>query len=558
MRRTSLFTTFAALALTVFVSPELAAQRRRAAGPGPGPAPAPDTSITHFATASNCISCHDGMRTTSGEDLSLVSQWQRSLMRHAFVDPFWQAKVRSETIRIPALAAFIEDKCVTCHAPMAYTEAKKRGQQARIFGDGFANPAHPYHAIAMEGVGCTLCHQIQNTADLGTPAATSGHFSIADAASVDGRRIYGQYTDPFTRPMIGAVDYLAVYGSHMDTSAVCATCHDLETDYVNEAGQVVSTPETRFPEQMPYSEWLHSDFAPAGRTYTPCQRCHMTSAGNAQIAWRPPWLPVRSNVAPHQFRTENATMIRILDTFSEELGVPGTDLDQAMEENAEYLATAADLEPVTASLKDGVLTATIRVINNTAHKLPTSLPARRVYLHATIRDASGTVVFESGGLAADGSIIGVDADVDLLNCESHHDVITSPEQVQVYEAIMQTVETDVTYTFLRAAAFRKDNRIPPRGFDIASVPAKIKPAGACLTDANFTGGSDEVTYRVSNLRGERFTMVVELRDQPISYAVVRDLRTNAADAYVARFLRMYETVPVRTEILAEATFTVTR
>ena len=547
----------AALVLLLMAAGAVGGQQRavgRGPGPGPGPAPGPGPgpapTTAHFLVSSHCESCHDAIVTTSGAQLLQVDEWRRSMMRHAFVDPLWQAKVRSEMRRIPGLASFIEAKCVTCHAPMAWTEATKGGSPVKVFDDGFLDPDHPYHAIAMEGVGCTLCHQIQDTPELGTSEGSSGNFSIADADDPDGRWIYGQYQNPVARPMLGSTGYQAVYGAHIEESALCGSCHDLETDYVDAAGNIASTPSTRFPEQMPYTEWLYSDFGPAGSN-TSCLECHMANAGTSKISRSPRWLGTRENVAHHPFRSENTTMLRILDTFAGELGVSGEDLDEALTDASEYLASGGSVQIVDAALEQSVLEVTVRVVNHTAHKMPTSLPSRRAYLHVIVRDAAGTIVFESGRLNADHTIAGVDADANPAAYEPHYDLITSQDQVQVYEAIMRNVEGGLTYTLLRASGFLKDNRLLPAGLDPATAPERIRPAGACLTDEDFTGGSDEVTYRIANLTGNRYSVVVELLDQPIAYPFIRDLQTDMDDVYVARFMRMWETVPATAEVIGE-------
>ena len=60
------------------------------------------------------------------------------------------------------------------------------------------------------------------------------------------------------------------------------------------------------------------------------------------------------------------------------------------------------------------------------------------------------------------------------------------------------VDTDnrVNYTLLRAAAYVKDNRLTPVGFDKNLVPDDVRVSGAAFSDANFNGGSDVITYRI--------------------------------------------------------------
>ncbi len=54
---------------------------------------------------------------------------------------------------------------------------------------------------------------------------------------------------------------------------------------------------------------------------------------------------------------------------------------------------------------DRQLLVTVSVSNLTGHKLPTAYPSRRVWIRLIARDASGQVVFESGGFDRRGRIV---------------------------------------------------------------------------------------------------------------------------------------------------------
>ena len=175
-------------------------------------------------------------------------------------------------------------------------------------------------------------------------------------------------------------------------------------------------------------------------------------------------------------------------------------------------------------MTDRVLEAEIQVEVLTGHKFPTSIPTRRAWLHFVVKDSSGQVIFESGKQNPDGSIQGNAADADPLAYEPHYEVITQPDQVQIYEGIMQNSDKEVTYTLLRAGSFAKDNRLLPVGADKENLPADIAVYGLAAQDANFVGGGDLVRYQVDTGGYEGpFTVSVELLYETLSYRFVQDL-----------------------------------
>jgi len=216
------------------------------------------------------------------------------------------------------------------------------------------------------------------------------------------------------------------------------------------------------------------------------------------------------------------------------------------------LASAADIEILSQSLVNGELTVQLRINNHSGHKLPTSYPSRRAYLHFVVRDAADNIIFESGKTNADGSIAGADADTDLTRYEPHYDEITQADQVQIYEAIMQDTDNNVTYTLLRGASYLKDNRIPPAGFDKNNVTSDIRVAGTALSDANFNSGSDTITYKVQVGLASSVSYRAELNYQALAYGFIRDLFLDNSDPEVARFESLYNGTSLRSETITAA------
>jgi hypothetical protein len=103
---------------------------------------------------------------------------------------------------------------------------------------------------------------------------------------------------------------------------------------------------------------------------------------------------------------------------------------------------------------------------------------------------------------------------------------------------MIDTDNNVTHTLLRTAAYAKDNRLLPIGFDINTAAADIAVVGDAANDTNFTAGQDQVTYRVSVPNGS-LTVTAELLYQALSYSFAKDLRQGPTDL-VTRFMGMYD------------------
>ena len=211
-------------------------------------------------------------------------------------------------------------------------------------------------------------------------------------------------------------------------------------------------------------------------------------------------------------------MVTLLKDHAAELGVTAAaaQLEATAARTAEQLGRGASLALKSASREGDTLAIQLQVSPATGHKFPTSFPSRRAWLHVTVTDAAGQVVFESGRPESDGSIQGNAADADPGAYEPHYDVINAADQVQIYEPIMGDTEGKVTYTLLRAATYLKDNRLLPGGADKAKLPPEIAVKGEAASDTNFVGGGDQITYRVdvSSAKGP-FTVQAELLYQPL-------------------------------------------
>jgi hypothetical protein len=334
-------------------------------------------------------------------------------------------------------------------------------------------------------------------------------------------------------------------GAHIRQSEVCATCHTLITQAFGPKGEVVGG----IPEQTPYQEWLHSDFAKERS----CQSCHMPSV---QMPTRIASVlgEMRDDLSRHTFLGGNFFMLRMLNRYRRELEVAA--LPEELEAAAH--ATVRQLESSTASLAiedlQPDLRFTVVVRNLTGHKFPTGYPSRRAWLHVAVRDAAGRVIFESGAVTPAGAIAGNANDDDALQVEPHYAEIAHADQVQIYESMMADAQGRVTTGLLQATQFVKDNRLLPRGFVKASAPRDVAVFGEAGADEDFEGERDRVRYVVP-AAGQRgpFEVSVELLYQPIAFRWARNLAAYDAPE-PRRFVGYYEAMgPGSSVVVARAT-----
>ncbi len=170
--------------------------------------------------------------------------------------------------------------------------------------------------------------------------------------------------------------------------------------------------------------------------------------------------------------------------------------------------------------------------------------------------SNGEVVFESGRPNTDGSIAGQATDDDNRLYEPHYEEITSPDQVQVYEAIMSDVEGGVTHSLVGAAGYVKDNRLLPSGLFKSSAVQSIRVTGEASNDIDFDAGGDSITYRVPLDANDTYTVVAALRYQPLAYGHLQDLFESVEIPEVDQFKTMFDAAVLKTELIASDTVSV--
>jgi hypothetical protein len=194
------------------------------------------------------------------------------------------------------------------------------------------------------------------------------------------------------------------------------------------------------------------------------------------------------------------------------------------------------------AVRNGRLETEVSVENLGGHKFPTAYPSRRAWLHVTVKDRNGAIVFESGALEPSGLILGNDNDADALRYEPHYAEINAADQVQIYEGIMADSAGRPTTGLLSAIRYEKDNRLLPKGFDKQTADDEIGVKGTAAQDADFVGGGDKVRYSVAvgNAQGP-FQIQADFLFQVISFRWAENLKRYDAPE-PKRFVGYYESM----------------
>ena len=502
-----------------------------------------------FHDSTRCVACHNGLKTPTGEDISIGFQWSASIMANSARDPYWQGSVRRESIDHPDASAALQDECSTCHMPAQHLIDKADGRKTEVFARLPLTRNHDKNHLAEDGVTCSVCHQVEKTG-LGTQQTFNGNVVVAPASDRHNRPEYGPFVVDAGHQTImrsSTAGFVPQPAAHIRDAGLCGSCHTLYTVARGPGGKPIG----QLPEQMPFLEWEHSDF----RYKKTCQECHMPEVSQA-VPVTALYGPKREGMHRHVFVGGNFLLEQMLNDHRKELDVSAQPevLQDANDLTSAFVRTqSARLDLLDIRKTSDGLSFVVKVQNLTGHKLPTAYPSRRIWLHVTVLDNTGRTVFESGALNPDGSISGNDNDADPRKYEPHYTEITSPDQVEIFEPILKDSQGHVTTGLLSAIGYLKDNRILPDGFDEQTADHDIAVIGAAHDDINFTGGSASVRYTIKSANSGPFQIHIKLWYQPVGFRWAHNFEPYKA-AEPQRFLKYYEEQSAKSAIvIAEAT-----
>lgn len=326
-----------------------------------------------------------------------------------------------------------------------------------------------------------------------------------------------------------------LYSRYHKSSQQCGICHDVSNPALANAFIASGTSGKQaagsyYHVERTFSEFMLSAYAqpggaPANAKFVEegithvrsCQDCHMpTTSGKATNKNS----PLRSDLRVHDLTGGNVWMSQILagldqtasnpvsDVYSYNLlngtRYPGATLDVAglqgsgpaltdgAERAMENLEHAASLQVIGES--------SLRILNNTGHKLISGFPeGRRMWLQISFYDANGNVISEINPYEP--LVISRDAQQNPSYLSGA--ILRRDRDDLVFEAKMLSDLTGEANSFHMALATDryKDNRIPPKGFNISAAVARLaqpRHEGADALDyfsaAEYSGGYHDIHF----------------------------------------------------------------
>lgn len=475
---------------------------------------------------SKCSSCHGGFDKATEPFFN----WTGSMMAQSARDPLYMACLAISNQDVP----FSGDLCIRCHAPEGWLGGRSTPTDGSALKDS-----------DKEGVHCGFCHRMLRPAEPGInmypgdifytvntyPADQTYLNSIDSIPESIGNGSYVVDSDvtrrgPFTDPGAKHDFYYSPFHSE---SAFCGTCHDVSNpafssnmdgtysaNDFNKAAPSFNTYDL-FPVERTYSEWIKSEYnSPAG-VYAPqfggnkeyvstCQDCHMRDLSG--VACNQPSGVYREDLPYHDLTGGNTfipKLVKLLFT-----SVNSEALDSGIIRARYMLQKAATLD-LSVNQSGNNPVATVRVTNETGHKLPSGYPeGRRIWINLVAKDGSGTVIYESGHYDVATATLTEDNDAKIYHIKPGMDATI---------AGLNGYDEGPSFHFVLNNKIFFDNRIPPRGFTNSDFDAiQSPPVGYTYNDGQYW---DETNY---SLPVTTSTVEVYLFYQTVSNDYVEFLR----------------------------------
>lgn len=457
----------------------------------------------NLESPNKCDNCHGGYDI----NVEMAYSWRGSMMSQAMRDPLFLAAMAIANQDAPASG----DLCIRCHTPQGWLGGRSTPT------DGSALLPEDY-----ESVMCDFCHKLIKPSPLGvnpypndsiytadtyandqvylaTITAIPSHPANGMAVVDNGNAKRGPYSDANPK-------HQHLYSPFHNTSEICGTCHDVSNPVFSKdpSGKYLPnsfdapapdfSPYELFPIERTYSEWLMSEYNQSGvyapqfggnlDTVSTCQDCHMRAVTG--YGANKSGILLRDDLALHDMTGGNTFVPYIIDSLYSASGVvDGAALMAGVARARIMLQNAASMM-LTPAVSGTRHLLTVRIINETGHKLPSGYPeGRRIWINIQAYDGSDNLIYESG--AYDSATAVLTQDADLKNYHIEPGISNTLAPVVGYPA-------GPSFHFVLNDTIYMDNRIPPRGFTNAAFETiQSPPIGYTYSDGQYW---DETDYLI--------------------------------------------------------------
>jgi uncharacterized repeat protein (TIGR01451 family) len=464
------------------------------------PGTQPDTLNSGLIDSLDCDTCHNA---------AIYDRWRGSTMSQAGRDPLMWAALSASNNFVPNSG----ELCLRCHTAMGW------------FAGHSANPNGVLltHQEIDNGVSCQTCHRMVDPVSGSTDEAQSldniirGNLSSPPPAGTtgggmmvidpnDNRRGPFSFGGNIPYHTTYQTDFLGQVNNAISRSRLCGTCHNVYNPLLswdgtrmqfwpNSDGEPASSFDSGnlYPIETTFDEWYLSDYATGG-VYAPqfagskpdhivsaCQDCHLqrTTGQATDPAFNPVTRDCISEgcLPEHALSGANAWLPLLLSNPEWRLNAASESsyLETSRLLTQQFLSKSASLE---VNLVDdaGSKTATVRVINEAGHKLPTGYAeGRRMWINLKAFDTSGNLIQEYG--AYNPTTGEVSNDTTIFEVQQG----ITPEL-----ATYLNLPSGHSFHFLLNNDVIKDNRIPPRGYTNAAFDSfGLRPVAETYADGQF-------------------------------------------------------------------------
>ncbi|WP_320167936.1 T9SS type A sorting domain-containing protein [Mangrovibacterium marinum] len=443
----------------------------------PGSQPGDSGNIEH---PNKCDNCHGGY----DQAVEPAFNWRGSMMAQAARDPLFYACLAIAEQDAPGSG----DLCIRCHAPDGWLA----GRSTPTDGSALNNNDR-------EGVQCDFCHKLVKPTPLGTnpfpgdPDYTTSTYpsdqeylgTITMIPLQSGNGMYVAHSANAKRgPFVdAAAKHQMLYSPFHSQSDLCGSCHDVSSPAFDAAGNpalgglAVKTASdfgtyNMLPVERTFSEWKMSAFNTAegvpsdvfGGNKTDvstCQDCHLPDVSGYGANKR--GIPFRNDLPLHDMTGGNTFIPDLVaQLYPDEINPAA--LDAGKQRALFMLQNAASMELAVTGT-----TATVKVTNNTGHKLPSGYPeGRRMWINLQAYDATGALLYESGAYDSQTAVLEKEGtkiyEIKLGISDELSGLVGLPPGESFHFVLNNQVE--------------KDNRIPPLGFTNANFEAIGSPVVA--------------------------------------------------------------------------------